>query len=277
LYMNILSWSDCSQKRFVQVVEENIWSLWRNFALGKDSAFHSLYGALMLETPIKAHPYNVVMNFEGGSDPSQQIDEVFEHFRQRGTSFVWMVTSATSPEGLGEYLERRGMVLAEVMPTMVARLDRLQESPVVLAEDIEITEVGPEDASEVHNFVSYRWNVPEQYQQLAMDMYERFNVGKDRSPVRAWIARRDGVVIGKSALHLGAGVAGIHGVAVKPEARGAGLGRALTLMPLAAARDLGFEIAVLGSSPMAERLYASIGFDKVGELQLFAPKGDFHV
>ncbi len=275
--MKILRWSDCNQKRFVQAVEENVWSLWENFALGDDSSFHNLYGALMLETPIKAHPYNMVMNFAGGSDPARQIEKVFEHFRQRGTSLVWLVTSASSPEGLGEYLEQRGMVLAELMPSMVARLDRIKESPVMPPKDIQITEVGPEDAGEVHNFISYRWNVPEQYRQLAMDMYQRFNVGEEGSPVRAWIARRDGVVIGKSVLHLGAGVAGIHGVAVKPEARGAGLGRTLTLMPLAAARDSGFEIAVLGSSPMAERLYASIGFDKVGELRLFAPKGDFHV
>ena len=40
-------------------------------------------------------------------------------------------------------------------------------------------------------------------------------------------------------LHIGAGVAGIHGVMVRPEARGKGLGRTLTLLALNAAREVG--------------------------------------
>ena len=72
-------------------------------------------------------------------------------------------------------------------------------------------------------------------------------------------------------------MAGVHGVMVLPEARGTGLGRALTLLALRAAKDTGYEVAVLGSSPMAERLYASIGFEKMGELRLYAPGEGFHV
>jgi predicted N-acetyltransferase YhbS len=53
------------------------------------------------------------------------------------------------------------------------------------------------------------------------------------------------------------------------------LGRTLTLLALKAAQEAGYEVTALASSPMAERLYASIGFEKVGELPLYTPKGEF--
>jgi len=275
--MDLLNWTDCDHERLALAVEENIWSTWKNFAIGEDSAFHEIYGALCLETPIKSHPYNFVMNFVGGKDPSNQIDKIFEHFGNRDTPFLWLVTSSSRPADLSQQLENRGMTLAEVMPAMVARIDGLETSRTVTSSDIEITEASPDDADELFNFISYRWDVPEQYRDLAFTMYREFNIGKKRSPVRAWIARRDGLVIGKSVLHIGAGVAGIHGVMVRPEARGAGLGRTLTRLALGAAHEANCEVAVLGSSPMAERLYESIGFEKVGALQLYAPSDGFHV
>ena len=124
-------WNDCDQRRLASAVEENIWLLWKNFALGEDSAFHDLDGARCLETPIKSHPCNFVMNFVGGKDPSGQIDEIFDHFGKRDTPFVWLVTSSTRPANLGEHLEKRGMELAEVMPAMAARLDGIQTSQLV--------------------------------------------------------------------------------------------------------------------------------------------------
>jgi N-acetylglutamate synthase-like GNAT family acetyltransferase len=275
LAMDMLRWDDCDQTRLASAVEENIWSLWKNFALGEDSAFHDLYGARCLETPIKSHPYNFVMNFVGGKDFSGQIDKVFEHFGKRDTPFIWLMTSSSRPAHLSEHLQKRGMELAEVMPAMATRLDHIDTSQIATSSDIQITEAGSEDADDLLNFVSYRWDVPEQYRDLAFDMYRRFEVGQRRSPIRAWLARRNGLVIGKAILHIGSGVAGIHVVVVRPEARGAGLGRTLTLLALKAAQEAGYEVTALASSPMAERWYASIGFEKVGELPLYTPKGEF--
>ncbi len=275
--MEILRWSDCDERRLASAVEENIWSLWKAFGVGEDSAFHELHGALCLETPVKSHPYNFVMNFVGGANPSNQIDRVFRHFNKRRTPFIWLITSVSSPTNLSDHLEKRGMTLAEVMPAMTTQLDKIDTAQISCASDIQITEATADDSDDLFHFVSYRWNVPSQNRDQAFALYRKFKVGQKGSPIRAWVARRGGTVIGKSVLHFGAGVAGVHGVMVLPEARGTGLGRALTLLALRAAKDTGYEVAVLGSSPMAERLYASIGFEKMGELRLYAPGEGFHV
>jgi ribosomal protein S18 acetylase RimI-like enzyme len=69
---------------------------------------------------------------------------------------------------------------------------------------------------------------------------------------------------------MGSGSAGIYGVVTRPEARHLGLARILTLTAVYAARRSGYRLAVLHSSPMAEGLYKSLGFETVASFRLFA-------
>jgi predicted acetyltransferase len=52
----------------------------------------------------------------------------------------------------------------------------------------------------------------------------------------------------------------IHGVATVPEARRRGIGTAVTLAALLAARRLGYRIAVLQASSIGQGPYARLGF-----------------
>jgi predicted acetyltransferase len=85
-----------------------------------------------------------------------------------------------------------------------------------------------------------------------------------------WQAWREGQPIAKAGLYLTDGSAGVYAVATRPEARRQGLARALTLTALQHARRLGHNLAVLHSSPMAESLYRSLGFETVANFGLFA-------
>ena len=74
-------------------------------------------------------------------------------------------------------------------------------------------------------------------------------------------------------LHLDGDVAGIYGVATRPEVRGLGFARHLTLAALHAARAAGATTAVLHSTPIAVPLYASLGFNRVADFSLHASPG----
>jgi ribosomal protein S18 acetylase RimI-like enzyme len=91
-----------------------------------------------------------------------------------------------------------------------------------------------------------------------------------------WQAWRAQQPVSKVALYLGAGSAGIYAVVTKPEARRLGLASALTLTALREARSLGYRLAVLHASPMAQSLYQALGFDTIAELRLFASE-EVHV
>ena len=79
----------------------------------------------------------------------------------------------------------------------------------------------------------------------------------DGEPVSCgWFARSSGVV-------------GIYGVQTLPARRGRGYGAALTRAPMRAAHAAGDRLAVLQAAPLAEPLYARIGFRTVGRVGLY--------
>jgi ribosomal protein S18 acetylase RimI-like enzyme len=71
-------------------------------------------------------------------------------------------------------------------------------------------------------------------------------------------------------MYLASGSAGIYAVVTRPEARRLGLARILMLVALEFARARGYKLAVLHSTPMAEGLYRSLGFETVAEFRVFA-------
>src|SRR6185312_16047595 len=67
------------------------------------------------------------------------------------------------------------------------------------------------------------------------------------------------------------GDCGVYNVATRPHARGRGLGTALTVEHLRAARERGCCTASLQSTPMAERVYARAGFRDLGRFVEHVP------
>jgi ribosomal protein S18 acetylase RimI-like enzyme len=104
-----------------------------------------------------------------------------------------------------------------------------------------------------------------------------FELGLPGSAVRCWIAWRGAEPVAKAFLHLAAGAAGLYAVATRPEARGLGLARNLTLHGFAAARAAGYRLGILHSTPMARTLYEKLGFLSATRFRMFTPAGSFHL
>jgi GNAT superfamily N-acetyltransferase len=68
------------------------------------------------------------------------------------------------------------------------------------------------------------------------------------------------------------GDCGIYMVNTEPSARRQGLATALSAHALAAARERGCRTASLQSTPMAERVYARVGFRDLGRFHEFVPR-----
>jgi ribosomal protein S18 acetylase RimI-like enzyme len=91
-----------------------------------------------------------------------------------------------------------------------------------------------------------------------------FQANADPAAVRLVVARLDGANVATALGYDHAGDRGIYNVVTLPHARRRGLGSALTTLLLHEAREQGCVSASLQATPMAERLYAAIGFRDLG-------------
>ena len=93
-------------------------------------------------------------------------------------------------------------------------------------------------------------------------------------PFRNYLALLNGQPVGTSQLFLSAGVAGIYNVTCIPEARGQGIGAALTLAPLLYAREIEYHIGILQASELGYRVYRRLGFQDFGQLSVYLWEND---
>jgi ribosomal protein S18 acetylase RimI-like enzyme len=260
----------------IQEIERNLWETWSTFGRGPACALHEEKDTLWLETPIPIVPYNGILRFHGQSQVDQRIAAFVEHFSQRKTQFMWIVHPSAQPTDLRDRLRRRGLMDIEPMFGMSMELAELPELPP-LPENIEIRKVADEtDVRAFYQFAEWRWNVSDEYKDYYAAIAAGFCLGKPGSRAHMWQAWRAGQPIAKAGMYQGSGSAGIYGVVTRPEARGLGLARALTLTALHEARSSGYGLAVLHSTPMAENLYKCIGFASIAEFRLFASE-EVHV
>lgn len=267
--------------RAVADLERNLWSMWRQFGRGEGCHLVDEPGILRFETPLARVPYNTVLRFHGdegvdGVDVDERIDAVLAAYQARDVPVMWIVHPSARPLDLGARLAALGLVEAEVVTGMVAPLSGLC-APDPAPADVVVEELRPGAEDAYLDLVTWRYGVPAGGVAMLRSIMARGRFGEPGSPNRSWIARRGGTVVSKVTLHLDGETAGIYGVATRPEARGLGLARRLTLDALHAARAAGATAAVLHSTPMAVPLYAAIGFDRVADFSLYASPGTLHL
>ena len=259
-----------ADEAIVRLVEENLWATWSNFGRAPGCSLHDEGDLLWFETPIPVHPYNTILKFQVEQDVDRRIDELLRHLATRGVPVLWIVHPSGRPLDLVDRLRARDLQEFEICPGMARSLEDLPLAPPV-PDGIEIREVRDDaDLGVLSEFAAWRWGVPEAYRPHLHDIVTRFQVGRPDSSTRMWMAYKDGVPVSKIALYDGPGSAGIYAVATKPEARGLGIATILMVVAMRAAKEMGHEVVVLDSSPLAEKLYQRLGFVTVTNFRLFA-------
>ena len=260
-----------SIEEVIHEIELNLWETWSNFGRGPGCTLHDESDALWFETPIPVLPYNTVLKFQVERDVDSRIDSMINRYTERNVPLLWIVHPSSLPHDLPERLQQRGVQEIEIAPCMARTLDELPEAPPLPA-GVEIREaIEDNDLMELYGLAAWRWGVPEEFRPQLGKMIAKFEIGERTSKTRFWLAWKDGVPISKIGLYKGSGSAGIYGVATKPEARGLGIASLLMNVAMRAAKDMGYQLAVLDSSPLAEKLYKRLGFVTVAPLRLYSP------
>ncbi len=142
--------------------------------------------------------------------------------------------------------------------------------PVDVAEGVEVRRLRTaEEAAEywriaasAYRSVGFPPEVFGHYQGL-----ERLAAPGSRSAA-AFLARLDGDPVGIAMTIVCDGVAGVYWVGCLEQARGRGIGTAVTTAAVEAGRGLGAEIASLQASPMGLPIYRAMGFETAWDYRL---------
>jgi hypothetical protein len=181
------------------------------------------------------------------NDIDAKIEETLSHYKSRDLPVRWMTSPSTRPADLGNYLKAHGLDHVANYPGMAVHLPELNEE-LTTSSDLSIQRVGDTKTLEqmCHTFTS-GYGVPVSVGNLFFDILSSLGY---ELPMRHYLGWLKGKPVACSSLLLSSGVAGIYIVATVKEARGQGVGSAMTLLPLREARAFGYKIGILGSSEM---------------------------
>ncbi len=200
------------------------------------------------------------------ADVDAAIVDTVAWFTARNAPFAfWWLDPRTSPVDMGARLLAHGFAAwEEDAPGMAARLEELTYElmtrvPAGYQQERVTDERGLLDFKDA--FVN-GFEVPDWAGQAWVDATLAFGI--ERAPWRCYVGRLDGIPVASNILFIGAGVASVFGVATAPEARGHGIGSAITLIAYDEARQLGYHHGVLFGTELGAPVYRSMGFRDVG-------------
>lgn len=215
-----------------------------------------------------SHPVisNAAFRSSDGLDAEQFVVRAKDFFAARGRGFsIWIRGEQPEDRDLAAAAPEAGFQLVYEMPEMI--LGSPVEEPDLPAgtELRQLSEVGQADdywkvAAASYASIGFPPEVFGSYTD---------NAGLLADNVAAFIAYLDGEPVSIAMTIVSHGVAGIYWVGSLEQARGKGLGRAVTAAATNAGFELGAEIASLQASPMGKPIYEAMGYETVFDYRLF--------
>lgn len=180
------------------------------------------------------------------------------------TNFTWWLTPTLPRAGWDNLLRAQGFQSSDGPPGMAVDLRALKENGRTRP-GFHIALVADEKTLQAwtHTFI-FGYGLPPDWEKPLLTMMT--SLGLDL-PMRNYLGYLDGRPVATSSLFLSTGVAGVQFVATLPEARGQGLGGAMSLAPLLEARQMGYRIGILQSSEMGFPVYRRLGFQQVCQVE----------
>ena len=251
----------------VDVVEAAIVDCFRSYAALPEGSVSEGEEMISVRTAVPLPFFNGVPRAALDGDAEERIRETLAHFREKSIPFRWWITPSSAPANLIELLKANGFRHTYDAPGMSIELDTLREQEPI--EGVEIRRIV--DAEELKTWVSTfatGFNRPEPEHAVWHDAFLSFGFEPD-ARWRHFLALLDGEPVATATVCVGEEVGGIYHVFTKSQARGKGIGAAVTLAGLHEARAAGCRYGALQSSEMAFGVYKQLGFRHCCDLTLY--------
>ncbi|MCI0397015.1 MAG: hypothetical protein L0332_10320 [Chloroflexi bacterium] len=270
--------TDLSRPALTAAVKANLYAFFRSLGRSPQVDFYESPNLVRWQSPIP-HPWfnGVLSTRPPAGDQDQTIQDTLSYFRSRGvTGITWWLEPHVPTAGWASHFLAHGFRYDANTPGMAVELAALPSSVqhpnnlvLQVVEDLETLSLW------THTFFT-GYGIAAAFTAPFSELLAGLGTGL---PYRYYLGYLAGRPVAASTLFLGAGVAGIYNVATAIEARGMGLGTALTLLPLQEAREMGYRAGILQSSAIGFNVYRRLGFETMCQMEHFyysIDSGDSH-
>jgi GNAT superfamily N-acetyltransferase len=204
--------------------------------------------------------FNGVLNARlPANDLEGSIARAMAPFVARKLPMFWMTGPSTQPTDLGQRLLAAGLSDAGDLVGMAADLTSVHEDGSA-PPDFTIERV--RDMGTLERWIGVLSTGFGYAADVGRSFFEALSALEleARSPLLHYLGFVSGEPVATASAFLGAGVVGIYSVATLPEWRRQGIGAAMTLAPLRAARSAGYQMGILHAEPAGLSVYRRLGF-----------------
>jgi ribosomal protein S18 acetylase RimI-like enzyme len=256
----------------VRVLHANLIEHYRFHAGLSGSEFREEPDVVAFDSGRPVNFLNAVMSARfAPEDATARVDEVLAPFRERGLPMRWWTDERGEASDLNDRLERRGLELAWDVPGMTVDLVGGLREEAGRVPGVEVRRVRtPADLRTWFDAFASGFGFDPVGARTWFEAFEELGI-EASSPLRHYTGFLGGepVASGTMFMDVRGGSAGIFHVGTRPDARGRGVGSAVTLAPLLEARDAGARFGVLKASHLGRGVYERLGFSERARLRQY--------
>lgn len=257
---------DIHDNAIVEVIEESWWEIMKYLAstpwgiIREDKylkkAFIGLWDGVLITN---LNEQNV----------DQKIKETTEWYSKHGTQYLWIVSPNSKPKTITQHLEKHGFKHRSTASAMAIDLKKLGETPTI--PNLELRRVTKTETLPIWSEV---FLVGHGYGNILSEGTKMFNaIGVGGSAVK-YLGYYKGKPVSSSQIYFGEKVARLNFVSTMPDARGKGIGSAISLASLNDARERGYKVAVLNATDMGYPIYKRFGFTDICKIKIYRKEFD---
>jgi GNAT superfamily N-acetyltransferase len=212
--------------------------------------------------------FNSVFNARLNGNTEQKIETIIEFFRARRDWFTWHVIPSSQPENLAQLLMARGAELLESIPYMAVDLDVLQR-------DFSMPSGFRWKAVRTHNELASWTSIYCHARGYPESAHKLFNIFADLDlteefPFQLILGYLGNTPVSTYSVFMDDETAGFYSLTTLPEARGHGIGTAISIAAADLAAERGYQIATLLSEPPSRNICKRLGFvDGFGDMNIY--------
>ena len=260
----------CSDiQNLIRVVQECAFNYLKFIASLPHIEFHEQGDVFYLSAAAPVFYFNSVFNAQFNGNAKLKIDSAKDFFRRRGRkSFTWHISPSSQPENLSDLLTAQGGKLIESMPYLAVRLEDVPRH-IPIPENFGWKPVRTHEMLTVWIYIyCHARGYAESADQL-------FNVFADldlteSSPLQLILGYLGDAPVATYSVFLDGEMAGLYSLSTLPEARGHGIGTAISVVAADLAMQYGCQIAILLSEQPSRNICKRLGFvDGFGNMDIY--------